>query len=108
MSEPKKRGRPKKLKQGYLPTMEPPSISVIDKLGLEVKELETERMRLGKEEESKRELLKAKMREHGLTHYEFDVWNVDLVAGEVKVKVRKKTPADNVTDLQRKREREDA
>ncbi len=56
-------------KQGYLPTMEPPSIPEIDAAAEHYYEVMTERCRLSKEEDEAKLNLLAKMREHKQERY---------------------------------------
>lgn len=101
----KKAAKPKapKPKQLYIEGMEPPCIPAIDKLADELYETRAERMRLTQEEGDKADLLETKMKEHGLDSYEYDGKIVKLERLE-KVKVRKKTPAEFVSDAASKRE----
>lgn len=64
-------------------------------------------MRLGEQEANKQELLRAKLKEKGLTNYSFESWVVYLDTTE-KAKVRKQEPAEHVRDAAAKREAREA
>jgi hypothetical protein len=89
--------RPPKAKQQYLPGLEPPSIPAIDRLAEKYVEVRNSRMEMTKEEVKNADLLEAKMKEHGLTKYEFDGKVVELQHTE-KVKVRRKEPVEFVRE----------
>ena len=92
MAETKKRGRPAKAKQGHLPDMEPPTVKEIDRAADDYRDVRDQRMELTKQETAKQAVLLELMRKHGLTHYEYDDYVVDIVANsseKVKVKAKK-------------------
>jgi hypothetical protein len=77
-----------KTKQSLIPGTEPPSIPELDALADQYVNLRDSRMELGRDEVNKRDLLATKMKEHGLTRYEYGDSVVEIKQAE-KVKVRK-------------------
>lgn len=103
MAKTKKRGRPPKAKRGrppkskrakqqYLPGLEPPSIPAIDKAADKFIDVRDDRFGIIKRFADAKLNLVSAMKEHGLTHYEYDGQVVDLDES-ASVKVAKKKAA---------------
>ncbi len=91
---PKKpRGRPRKDRPAYLPTMEPPDIPEINEAAYAYVELRDQRQAVLKEEIDARLALETLLFKHGLAIYEFDGYMIELVKGDVKARVRRKPAA---------------
>jgi len=87
--KPAKSGKPKKrVKQGHLAGMEPPSVPEIDAAAESFVEVRDERMSLGKTEKERKAILHALMKKNGMTSYEYDGKKVEIESKE-KVRVRK-------------------
>jgi hypothetical protein len=79
----------KKVKQGYLEGMEPPTIKAIENAAEAYVEARDARMQMGTQEQERKERLAALMKEHKLETYEYD-GKVVAFETETTVKVKKK------------------
>lgn len=92
----KKRGRPPKARQTYLPDMEPPSIPEIDMAAESYLEARNSRQEMTEEEVKRKEALKELMKKHGLQAYDFGSYTVTRTAEVIEnVKVKRKKAEAN-------------
>ncbi len=90
MSETKrKRGRPKKAKQGFLPGTEPEFIAALDDAADTYYDAMQERCRLSKEEDEAKDNLIDKMKEHRLERYITSDGKIVAVVNKSNVKVKR-------------------
>ena len=89
MAKAKPKAKKKRVKQGYLPDMAPPSIPEIEAAADEYVEARDTRMAAMEPEKEAKERLKELMKKHNQTQYEYDSRIVTL-NGEPDVKVKKK------------------
>lgn len=94
----KAKARPKRLRQQHLPTMEPPSHPVLDKLTYEYVEARDARMEMGREEVHKRTLLELKMKELNLPAYETPDGLVASFKAKTKLTVTRKSDGGEESD----------
>lgn len=92
--KPARKPRPR---QRQLTGLESPSIPELDDLADRYVAVRDQRQALTKDETGKRDLLQLKMKEHGLSVYEFDGKVIEVVADE-KVRVRRKKSAEDTDD----------
>ena len=90
----KKRGRPPKLEQQFIPGTEPPSVPRIDQAAKNYHEVMTERCELSKQEDDAKQNLIAIMKEHGLVRYETKNGLVVIVTDKTNVKCKSKTSTE--------------
>lgn len=94
----------KRLRQGYLKGMKPPSIKELDKAAEDYVEARDTRMQFGKAEEANRDLVLALMKKHQLTTYEYDgkIVTVKVSDPTEKISVTVKKDAEQKAEVEAK------